>query len=92
MYDQTGKATADCAYVPRAIGEVNVRSAQTGALELVALIKLESGLAVPKLNDLPRTPRRKDREASWPASLFGENAKFSCTRLARACAPQLGGW
>ena len=27
MYHQTGKATADCAYVPRAIGDVNVRSA-----------------------------------------------------------------
>ena len=27
MYYWTGKATADCAYVPRAIGEVNVRSA-----------------------------------------------------------------
>ena len=91
MYDQTGKATADCAYVPRAIGEVNVRSAQTGALELVALIRLESGLAVPKLNDLPRTPRRKDREASWPASLSGENAKFFCAGLALAGAARAGG-
>ena len=53
MYDQTGKATADCAYVPRAIGEVNVRGAQTGALELVARIRLESGLAAPKLNGPP---------------------------------------
>jgi hypothetical protein len=68
-----------------------VRNAQTAAPELVARIRLETGLTAPKLNGLPGTPRRKDREASWPASLFGENTKFFCARLARARAVRAGG-
>ena len=46
------KATADCAYVPRAIGEVNVRNAQTGARELVAHIQTQK--------------RARHAEVEWP--------------------------
>jgi hypothetical protein len=63
-----------------------VRNAQSGAPELVARIRLESGLAAPKLNGLPGTPRRKDREDLMAGLPIGENAKFSCARLARASA------
>ena len=68
-----------------------MRNAQTAAPELVARIRLETGLTAPKLNGLPGTPRRKDREASWPASLSGENAKFFCAGLALAGAARAGG-
>src|ERR1700722_6177616 len=70
------RATADCAYVPRAIREPKVRNAQGGAPELVARIRLESELAAPRSKDLPSTPRRKDRKASWPASLLEKREIF----------------
>jgi hypothetical protein len=77
---------------PRAILEVNVRNAQSGAPELVARVRLESGLAASKLNAYSVHQGEKIVRPSWPAVNFGENAKFSCARLARACAPQVGGW
>ena len=62
----------------------------TGAPELVARIKLEARRAEV---EWPTPYTKAKRSRGLMAGLnFGENAKFSCTRLARACAPQLGGW
>jgi hypothetical protein len=54
----------------------DVRNAQSGEPEPVARIRLESGLAVPKLNGLPGTPRRKDREPHGPPSILEKTRNF----------------
>ena len=85
------KATADCAYVPRAIGEVNVRNAQTGAPELVARIQTQKRARRAEVEWPTRYTKAKRSRGLMAGLPFGENAKFSCARLARASAPEREG-
>ena len=77
MYHWTGEATADCAHVPRAIGQVNVRNAQTGAPELVARIQTQKRTRRAELEWPTRCTKAKRSEALWPASILEKMRNFS---------------
>jgi hypothetical protein len=71
------KGTADCAYVLRAIGDVNLRNAQIGAPELVARIQTQKPARRAEVEWPIRYTSAKRSEASWPASILEKMRNFS---------------
>jgi hypothetical protein len=80
------------ALTSRAIGEVNMRNAQSGAPELVARIQTQKRARHAEVEWPTRYAKAKRSRGLMAGLHSGENAKFSCARLARACTPQVGGW